>query len=91
MLFKKEFLQYQEWDRTIEKKITSHGRWTVGYRVVFLHEGKFYMTLYTKGATEYQGHTPYDLESDLIECPEVVPVEKVVIAWEPIEEGASDV
>lgn len=82
MLFSKEFLSYQDWDKTIETKIISHGRWTVSYEVIFEHKGHAYLTRYTVGATEYQDQGPYEYKPDMIECPEMVRVRKMMDVWE---------
>ena len=70
--------------KTIEDHITSYGRWTVSHERVFEFDGKFYLTHYSVGATEYQDKSPYDHEESEIECVEVVPVQAFVTIYRPI-------
>lgn len=81
MFFSKEFLQDEDGE-TIEDKITGKSRWSIHYRRVFRHEGKFYATNYSMGATESQDERPYECDSDEIDCPEVFPVTKTVVVYE---------
>lgn len=80
-LFSKDDLQDEVHD-TIYDKIVDSGRWTLKMERVFRHEGRFYKTTYTVGATELQDTGPYDYAPDEIECPEVFPVEKVITVYE---------
>ena len=73
--FKKDFLRWQQWDKTIYDKLTGHGRWSIHHECVFQQDGKFYLTTYSEGATESQDESPYDYDPDEIECPEVEPKE----------------
>jgi hypothetical protein len=50
--------------------------------MIFKFEDKLYKTSYSTGATEYQDEDPYEYEDDVIECPEVFPVEKTIIVYE---------
>lgn len=85
MLFDKEFLQDVIYSNDVVSSIIiDHGRWTVTYEKVFRHEGKYYQTKYCVGATEFQDWEAYQEEPDMIECPEVVPVERVVVRYEPV-------
>ena len=84
MIFKKEFLREFEGEE-IENKIIDTTRWSIVKRRIFKHEGKFYETIYSFGATECQDESPYEYDKDEIECPEVVPVEKTIIVYEPIK------
>jgi hypothetical protein len=89
MKFSREFLQdgaYGEGE-TVYDRITDHGRWTLHHERVFQHEGKFYLTTYSTGATESQDERPYEYEPDEIECIEVFPREKTVTVYEPIADG----
>lgn len=84
MLFKKEFLQklgYKK-DAIVEETILDHTRWSVVYQRVFKFEDKFYETVFSVGATEYQDESPYEYEPEEIECEEVFPVEKTIIVYE---------
>ena len=85
MIFTKEFLIDSLGDEksTIEDNITDVSRWSVHHRRVFKHEGKFYLTSYSVGATEMQDESPYEYSDEDVECEEVVPVEKMVTVYEP--------
>ena len=81
MKFKKDDLKWER-HRTIYNKPIAHRRWSVDYERVFEHEGRFYKTTYSIGATECQDESPYQYAPDEIECPEVSPVERVVTVYE---------
>lgn len=85
MKFTKEFLVEDVFNSktTVLDEITDHSRWSVHHRRVFAHEGAFYQTHYSTGATECQDESPYEYDKDEIECPEVVPVEKTVTVYVP--------
>jgi len=81
MKFSKEFLLNEE-GKTIEDVLEGHSRWSLEYRRVFEHEGKFYSTTYRIGATEIQDESPYEYDEDEIECREVHPVQKTITVYE---------
>jgi len=81
MLFSKESLLDEEHETVVEE-IVDHSRWSIHHRRVFKHDGKFYETYYSHGATEYQDESPYEYEGDMIECKEVFPVQKMVTVYE---------
>ena len=81
MKFKKEDLLEGRFN-TIERKITSIGRWSTHYRDIFEHEGKFYETKFSRGSTEQQDESPYQYDPDEIECKEVFPIEKTIIVYQ---------
>jgi hypothetical protein len=83
MKFSKDFLREGTWLKkdTVVKEIVGRGRWAVDYRRVFRHEGRFYETFYSVGATEGQEQSPYDSDPDEIECREVKAVEKTVTVY----------
>lgn len=85
MKFTKRFLQDAMYDdeAKVEDRITGHRRWSVEHTRVFRHDGKFYRTSYSVGATENQDEGPYDYDPDEIECEEVFPREKTVTVYEP--------
>lgn len=60
---------------------TGSGRWSQHYWMVFEHEGKFYSHSYENGSTEYQDHSSWDDEPDVIECVEVFPHEVTIIEY----------
>ena len=80
MKFSKEFLR-DEGGKTIYEKITNTSRWSIYYERVFEHEGRFYITFYSRGATEAQWEVPYEDDPDEIECDEVVPCEVVTVVY----------
>ncbi len=86
MLFKKNDLQelvcWGDVDlELISDEIIDTDRWSVKHEVVFEHEGKFYKTTYSVGATEYQDEQPFEHEPDEIEVKEVFPVSKTITVY----------
>ncbi|OEU75207.1 MAG: hypothetical protein BA874_03730 [Desulfuromonadales bacterium C00003068] len=80
--FTKEFLK-DELDlpfRAIHDEIMDSNRWSTQYEIVFEHEGKFYLTHYSVGATEQQDESPWEYE-DRVGCTEVELKEVVVKQW----------
>ena len=73
---------------TVYDKIIGHRRWSVDYERVFRHEGRFYRTVYSRGATEGQDEQPYQYGPDEIECQEVIPVQRLVTVYEPAKQEA---
>lgn len=82
MKFDKEFLQEFDGD-TVYDRIVGHSRWSVRHERVFAYEGKFFLTTYSRGATEAQEESPYEYEAEQIECAEVFPRETTVTVYEP--------
>lgn len=68
-------------DGLIEDVLEDSGRWDLQYRMVFEYEGKTYQTFYSRGATEYQDHGPWEGEK-MVECYLVTPVQKTITAYE---------
>ena len=66
----------------IENKLIDNSRWSLHYRMIFRMKDQYYETFYSRGSTEYQDESPYEYDGDMIECYEVVPVEKKVIVYE---------
>ena len=64
-------------------KVVDNTRWSVIHEIIFEHEGKFYRTSYSVGATEEQDEGPWEYD-DEVECTEVHEVEKVVKVWEAV-------
>lgn len=81
MKFSKEFLQ-DDGGETVYDKVIGRRRWSLDRERVFKHEGRYFRTRYSVGATENQDERPYEDEDDEIECVEVFPVEKTVIVYE---------
>lgn len=82
MKFPKKFLEFGEGGKTIYDKIVGHRRWSVDHERVFEHEGRFYRTSYSIGATESQDESPYQYDPAEIECPEVFPKQVTVTVYE---------
>ena len=92
MKFTKEFLKDSLWKsdaETIYNIITGHGRWSVHHERVFRHDGKFYLTTYSVGATESQDESPYEYDDDEIECVEVHPIQVEVTKYVPVTEPSN--
>lgn len=87
MEFSKEFLQGILWGDTenvevMQDEISGQRRWSTDHEMVFKFDGKYYETYYSRGSTECQDEVPYEYDEDMIECPEVFPVEKTIIVYE---------
>ena len=85
--FKKEFLldELNLPECAIEDKVTSVSRWSVNHSIIFEHDGKFYRTTYSCGATEYQDEWAWDYE-DTVTCVEVEQKEVLTKQWMPKED-----
>lgn len=70
--------------KVVRDRIIDHRRWSVIHEMVFEHNGKFYKSDYSTGATECQDEHPYQYDDNEIECPEVKPVEKTIIVYEKV-------
>lgn len=84
--FDKEFL-INELDlpfKAIEDEVIDTSRWSIHHKIIFEHDGKFWQTWYSVGATEMQDEAPWEYEKE-IECTEVHQVEKLVKIWEVVE------
>ena len=62
----------------------SVGRWSIYYKMVFSYDGKYFMTKYSRGATEMQDEEPFEYDGDEIDCIEVEPRELLVIKYFPV-------
>lgn len=85
MKFKKNFL-VNELDlpsAAILDEITDNSRWSIHHKIVFEHDGKFYQTHYSEGATEMQDESPWEYEDD-VDCVEVELKPVQVMKWLPI-------
>ncbi len=67
-------------DSALTNEITDTGRWSVYHEIVFAHDGKFYKTCYSVGATEHQDERIWEYEEN-IECWEVELKEVLVKKW----------
>ncbi len=91
MKFKREFLTDEldlPWSKEnkVEDNVIDNSRWSIHHELIFKHDGKFYSTSYSVGATECQDERPWEYE-DEVECTEVTQQEIKVMAWVPVEEG----
>lgn len=86
--FSKKFLEKKRYGALgglLLERIIDLGRWEAEYEMVFEHEGKYYMTTYTKGATEMQFDSQPWEDMDEVCCTEV---EKKVVSvekWVPVK------
>lgn len=71
--------------KLIEDDIIDTTRWSIVHEIVFEDKGKFYMTTYSEGATEYQDERPWEYE-DEVKCTEVELKEVKVKKWIPVED-----
>lgn len=69
----------------IKDEITDTGRWSTHHEIIFAHNGKFYKTWYSRGATEQQYEYPWDNEEE-VECWEVELKEVMVKKWVEVKE-----
>lgn len=60
--------------------ITDTSRWSIHHEIVFAHDGKFYQTYYSEGATEQQDESPWEYDNE-VECHEVELKEVTVKKW----------
>jgi len=84
MIFQKELLK-DKVDEGVFQEIIERSRWSILYREIFQHDGKFYETYYSTAATECQDELPYEFDDDDIWCDEVELIEKVTKVWQKVE------
>lgn len=87
-VFSKDYLMDEldlSYENTIVNRIVDTTRWSIIHEIVFEDNGKFYMTTYSEGATEYQDERPWEYD-DEIECTEVELKEVKVKKWVPVED-----
>lgn len=88
-VFNKEYLTKElglPYDcKLIKDDIIDTTRWSIVHEIVFEDKGKFYMTTYSEGATEYQDERPWEYE-DEVKCTEVELKEVKVKKWIPVED-----
>lgn len=88
-VFTKEFLM-DELDlpySALEDTIYDTSRWSIHHKIIFEHEGKFYQTYYSEGATEMQDESPWEYK-DKIECYEVIKKKVMVEQWVVVDDEA---
>ena len=73
MKFKKDFLLelLETRENVIKDEIFDESRWSIIHSLLFAHDGKFYKTIYSVGATERQDESPWEYDPEEIECKEV--------------------
>lgn len=69
-------------DSAVKDTITSTSRWSEHHEIIFAHDGKFYMTHYSQGLTEYQDESPWKYVEE-VNCTEIELVEQLVKVWKP--------
>jgi hypothetical protein len=87
-VFNKDYLMDEldlPYENTIVNRIVNTTRWSIIHEIVFEDNGKFYMTTYSEGATEYQDERPWEYD-DEIKCTEVELKEVKVKKWIPVED-----
>lgn len=90
-VFNKDFLvdqlglPYDNDGIIMEDKMVDHSRWSIGHSLIFEHEGKYYKTYYSEGATENQYESPWEYEDDIV-CVEVELKEVLVKKWVEVVE-----
>lgn len=87
-VFSKDYLMDEldlPYENTIVNRIVNTTRWLIIHEIVFEDKGKFYMTTYSEGATEYQDERPWEYD-DEIKCTEVELKEVKVKKWIPVED-----
>lgn len=89
-VFEKKFLVDElelPWNDEIVKRdeIVDNSRWSIIHELIFEHDGKFWQTSYSVGATESQDESPWEYEN-LVECTEVELKEVTVMDWVPVKD-----
>lgn len=68
----------------ISDEITDTDRWAEYHEIVFEHDGKYYSTDYSCGATEMQYESPWEDEDNVV-CYEVEKKEVLVEKWVKVD------
>jgi hypothetical protein len=69
----------------VMNELEGTSRWSTHHRLIFEVDGKTYESFYRQGATEQQDEAPYENDFDEIECIQVEPYERTVIAYRPVK------
>lgn len=85
MKFTKEQLLDKLDGEAEEDTIVETSRWSVLHDLIFRHEGNFYQTTYSCGATEQQDEAPFEYNDPETECPLVVQVPETVMVWKAMK------
>lgn len=86
VLFTREFLTDELYlpYNAIEDTIVENSRWSIHHKIIFEHDGKFYQTYYSVGATEMQYERPWEYE-DKVKCTEVEKRKVMREEWVPVD------
>lgn len=73
--------------KVIYQNLEDSSRWSLQYEMVFQDRstGKFYLTNYSCGVTEYQDESPYEYEDEFVDVVEVEPKEVTVVQYVPVK------
>lgn len=66
-------------------EVVDTSRWSIIYELIFEHDGKFWRTSYSVGATESQDESAWEYDST-VECVEVELKEVVTKQWKTKED-----
>lgn len=68
----------------IKDDIVDTSRWSIHHEIIFAHDGNFYRTYYSEGATEMQDESPWEYNNE-VECTEVELREVKIKKWVDVE------
>lgn len=68
----------------IKNDIVDTSRWSINHEIIFAHDGKFYRTHYSEGATEMQDESPWEYNNE-VECTEVELREVKIKKWVDVD------
>ena len=71
--------------KIVEDNLVETDRWSILHELIFQHDGKYYRTNYSVGATEIQDEGPFEFSDEWVECKEVEPFEKKVIGYREVK------
>lgn len=80
------FLPYE----ALEDKIIDNSRWSISHKIIFEHEGKFYSTYYSVGATEMQDESPWEYDKE-VECWEVEKAKVIKEEWVSVKKASKNI
>lgn len=76
----KDLLDLDLPDEAVHEEIIDSTRWSNIYEIVFEHDGSFWQTTYSCGATEQQDEGPWEYE-DEVDCLQVEKRQVTVEKW----------
>ena len=77
-------LPYDNDEIIMEDEVVDTLRWSIVHSLIFKHDGKYYKTYYSVGATEMQYESPWEYEES-VECTEVELKEVLVKKWVEVQ------